>query len=826
MSTAGAPRQELATKLADKCRRHHLVVWDDPARQYESAVDTVVPDGWAVERYAGSWWDLRRRVEGTFSGAEPPKLVVYVPSTPPSADPLEEIRRGGSSFKRLLATVLKDALTGELSAARIDELDSRCASLAAVEAALEGASDLDPVLVSELGARDAEQALARLLLDDVEVSTAARGALADLTLVHLGAVIDSDGESSAAAESLARHLLLADVANAVGDDAVTAFVPTWAALSPAQSRHASDLVDRVSRPDWLERWGTLVDRAADSLGLVGINWNGALADCDIARFVDDLAFAESARLLGSDRSAALDLVAARMERSRWLKWRDSWSTRLLSDFGAVRAIGRLHQRLDDHPVPHGGSLDELYRWYADNAWRVDRAHRLMEAARFGLSRPGLDAAFTTARQAYLDWLDRVLTAANTAARLGADTKLAAQEEVFSRFIVGQEKTALVIVDAMRLELGHRLAELLRTPTSTPSVVAASTVPPTITPVGMANLLPEAATAGLGLDLDDDTLSVRVGGRPIRTVDDRTAEYRRAAGRVEDHRLSEWLGLGDDVLTERVAAADLLIVRSQEIDAAGEQGLATVRWSQIDATVEALAILVGRLTAAGVKRLVVTADHGFLSLGRPLDSSRVRPAPTGPGTEVHGRAWIGRAATIPDGCTALALTEFGVDSSEQLVVPDGMTVFGSAGGGFFHGGISPQEALVPVVVVDAVATGPTTADLLSVDIEVPGGRVSAEAFSTRITLGGSLFATDVAVRITAANDAGQQVARLVPGESVDPHTGTVRLDPGAEAILTFLVIENLDKGQAVQIAVLDAATGRQLTTTQATVARNLRPEEDW
>ena len=826
MSTAGAPRQELAKKLADKCRRHHLIVWDDPAQQYESAVDAVVPDGWDVARYAGSWWDLRRRVEGTFSGAEPPKLVVYVPATPPSADPLEEIRRGGSSFKRLLPTVLKDALGGELSTTRIDELGARCATLAAVEAALEGGSEFDPVLVSELGARDAEQALARLLLDKVEPSTAARGALAELALAHLGATIDPEVELTAAAESIARHLLLAGIASAVGDDPVAAIVPTWAPLTRVQARHAGDLVDRASRPDSLERWGELVDRAADALGLPGLTWNGALADCDIARFVDDLAFAEAARLLGSDRAAALDLVTARLERSRWLKWRDQWSTRLLSDFGAVRSIGRLHQRIDDHPVPNARSLDELYRWYADGAWRVDRAHRLMEAARFGLVRPGLDAAFTTARQAYLAWVERVLTAANAAATSGADTNIPAQAEVFSRFIAGQEKTALVIVDAMRLELGHRLAELLQTPTSTPSVVAASTVPPTITPVGMANLLPDAATAGLGIDLDGDTPSVRVGGRPIRTVDDRTAEYRRAAGRVEDHRLSDWLSLGDDVLVERVAAADLLIVRSQEIDAAGEQGLATVRWSQIDATTEALAILVGRLTAAGVKRLVVTADHGFLSLGRPLDSARVRPVPTGPGTVVHGRAWIGRAATVPGGCTALTLADFGVDSSEQLIVPDGMTVFGSAGAGFFHGGISPQEALIPVVVVDAVATNPAAADLLSVDIEVPGGRVSAEAFSTKITLGGSLFATDVAVRITAANDAGQQVARLVPGESVDPHTGTVRLDPGAEAILTFLVTENLDKGEAVQIAVLDAATGRQLTTAEATVARNLRPEEDW
>lgn len=826
MTISSAPRRELAARLAEKTSRHHIVVWDDPARQYESIVDDVVPEGWRIERYEGSWWDLRRRVETAFSAAEPPKLVIYVPSVPPAADPLEEIRRASGGFKRLLPTVLKESLAGDLSPSRVNELGTRCLTLVAVEDSIEGGSALDPVLVAELGARDADGALALALLNGeaARLSAEGRDALAIVASSHLGVDLDLDCESDSI--TLARHVVLASVASAVGDEVVLGLAATWKPLTAQQLRHALDLADRASRADTLSRWGDLADQVARELGLAALTWTEGLADCDIARVMDDLAFAEAARRLHSDRAGALKLASIRCERSRWLRWRDNWSTRALADFEAIRSVARLHRALAEHASPADGTIADLYKWYADGAWRVDRAHRLMEAARFGLGRPGLDTAFTTERQAYLEWLDRVLDRSNRGALESPDNALPGQADTFESEVAGHSRVALVIVDALRLELGHRLAELLEGSKVSVRVAPAVALPPTVTAVGMANLLPEAAHGGVRVDLEGDRLSVQVGGRPIRTVEDRTTEYRRAAGRVEDHRLSDWLSLGDDVLTDRVSNADLLIVRSQEIDAAGEQGLASVRWSQIDAAVEALAILIGRLTAGGVTRVVVTADHGFLALGRPIDASRVRPSPSGDGVATHGRAWIGRPATVPEGCTALALADFGVDSEERLIVTDGMTVFGAAGAGFFHGGISPQEALVPVLVVDATGEERGTADLVEVEIEIPGGKVSAEAFSTKIALGASLFTADVAVRITAADSNGAKVARLVPGESVDPHTGTVHLDPGSETILTFLVTEALDKGQPVQVVVLDAGTGRQLGATTAIVARDLRPEEKW
>lgn len=831
MTTDGALRRTLAAQLAEKCARHHLVVWDDPARQYEGVVESVIPGGWRLERYLGSWWDLRRRLEEPFSAAEPPKVVVYVSRPPLPSDPLEEVRQAAGSYKRLLPQLLRDALAGDVGAGRLTELTERCVTLLAAEDALAGSADLDPRLVAATGARDAEGALAALL---VGASTAPPPtydestliALVDLSRTHLGATAVSADDIAAASSTLAQHVVLGEVAGALGDEAARSLSAAWQPPTALQRRHLADLVDRLGRPGALAAWGDLSDRASAALRLGDLPWDDRLAACDGARVFDELAFLEAATRLVDDPAGARTIVAGRIERSRWLRWRDDWSGRALADLEAIRAVARLRLAVDTHPVPRPTTLGDVFAWYADGAWEVDRAHRLMEGSRYGLARPGLDKAYTVARDAYVNWLDTVLTVTNTAAVADSATGLPRQADIYGRYVSGGGSVALVIADAMRLELGHRLSELVRTVAATRRVDVAVAAVPTITRVGMANLLPGASSEGIALRLDSGQIVVEINDTPVRTVADRTDAYRAAAGRVEDHPLSEWSSLGDDVLADRVGHADLVVVRAQEIDAAGEAGLAAVRWSQIDAAVDALAILITRLATAGITKVVVTADHGFIALGRPLDPARSRQAPTGTGAMEHGRAWIGTPTTVPEGCTVLALADFSVRSAESVVVPNGMTVFGRAGGGFFHGGISPQEALVPVVVLELAPPELAATDYMSVTVSVPGGKISAEAFSIRVGLAGSLFASEVAVRITAADAGGDQVARLVPGESVDAHTGTVQLDPTDDAILTFLVTQNLDKGSAVDVSVLDATTGRRLATARATIVKDLRPEEEW
>lgn len=828
MSDDGAVRCALAAQLAKQCARHHLVVWDDAARHYEDVAESVIPDGWKFERYSGSWWELRRCIEASFSAPIPPRLVVYLPCAPLPADPLEEVRQAAGSYKRLLPSLLNDALAGMAGAARIAELAKKCSTLTAVENALVGTADLDPVLIAATHAHDPESALAAFVVGEPgEHGPVVVAALNDLAAAHLGAgAVPAADDVDGVRTRLVQHLVLGELARTIGDDGVRELNADWVSLTAAQQRHLGDLVELLSRPATLEAWGALADEAATALRLQDLAWDARLVDCDVARCIDELAFAEAARRAVDDAAGARAITARRMDGSRWLRWRDAWSGRLLADLEAVRSVARLRIAIDAYPAPAVATFHEFLGWYADGAWEVDRAHRLMEASRYGLARPGLDEGFTIARDAYVSWLDALLSATNRAAGADCTTSLPRQADTYARHVAGGGRVALVIADAMRLELGHRLSELVQSVAPSRHVEAAVAAVPTITRVGMANLLPHSATNGIGVRIDGEDLTVTVDNVVIRTVADRTAAYRAEAGRVEDHTLSEWSSLGDNVLRDRLSKADLAIVRAQEVDAAGESGLAAVRWSQMDAAVDALAILITRLAGAGIERVVVTADHGFVALGRPLDPSRTRVTPTGRGIVEHGRAWIGRPASVAEGCTVLALAEFGIDSAESIVLPDGLTVLGAAGSGFLHGGVSPQELLVPVVVLEFPEPSHSTSEHVRVTVSVPGARISAEAFSVRVDMPESLFSADVDVRITAAAADGTQVARLMPGDAVDGWTGTVRLDPSTETILTFLVTDNLDRGSEVEVSVLDARTGRLLASTRAQIARNLRPQEDW
>lgn len=826
LSVAGEARRALAARLRSKCERGHLVVWNDLPGSYADIVDAVAPDGWKVARYEGSWWALRRSIEPSMAAPEPPKLIVYLAGPAPEADPLQEVRLAGERFDLPLSKLIRDALAGELSGARIVELAARCVTLTELEAALEGSASIDPILVKQLGARDVEAAFVAVLECNIEaLSEEGRSAIAALGHEYLGVELDPQADVPQLSADLARHLVVATIASDAGDEVAQGLSTSWKPLSRAQQSSVQTLVDRMFRPDSIDRWGDLSDQAAWELDLDPMEWDDRLVLCDVSRIFDDRAFSEAARLLETDVDGALTLVAGRTENSRWLRWRSEWSNRMLADLEAVRSIARLRHAIEMYPCAAAPSLGAVQDWYTAGAWTVDRAQRRMEASRIGLRRPDLDAAFTAVRDAYLAWLDQVLEVSRSAAETAVESTLQRQSDIYPSQVVGDGRTAFVIVDALRYELGERLAEMLAGTVGSATVSAAIAAVPTITAVGMANLVPDAGVGGLAVGIESEKLIVRAAGRPIRTVEDRTTSYERAAGRVADHRLDDLLSLGADALASRIDGADLVIVRSQEIDAVGENGLASVRWSQIDAALEMLAILVGRLLSGSIDRVVVTADHGFIALGRPLDPSRVRLAPAGPGASTHGRAWVGRPSSVPDGCSSLALGDFGIDSSDQLVVTGGMSVFGSSGSAFFHGGISPQEMVIPVVTIEAAAEE-RRVEPAAVEVAVPGGKVSAEAFSAAISLGSSLFSKEMAVRTTVTDEAGVQVARLMPSAGVDPESGLVQLEPGSDAIVTYLVTENVDRGRTVQVAVVDATSGRLLASTNVTVTKDLRPQEEW
>ncbi len=134
--------------------------------------------------------------------------------------------------------------------------------------------------------------------------------------------------------------------------------------------------------------------------------------------------------------------------------------------------------------------------------------------------------------------------------------------------------------------------------------------------------------------------------------------------------------------------------------------------------------------------------------------------------------------------------------------------------FFHGGLSPQELVVPVIVVD---TEPAPAPKqLQVDVSIAGGRITTGAFAATVGFTGDLFTSEITVRVVAKGAKGSDVvARVVSGDGYDAGHGFGGSPGGRPTpVLTFQVTANLERDTTVEIEVLDARTGVRLGGAEA------------
>ncbi|MFA7357657.1 MAG: hypothetical protein WCY97_11380, partial [Methanothrix sp.] len=68
--------RDLIEKQVDN---HGIVVWYDPEGCYADFAERLELPETTVERYDGSFFELRSRIEPLMGGLEPPRLVIYVP---------------------------------------------------------------------------------------------------------------------------------------------------------------------------------------------------------------------------------------------------------------------------------------------------------------------------------------------------------------------------------------------------------------------------------------------------------------------------------------------------------------------------------------------------------------------------------------------------------------------------------------------------------------------------------------------------------------------------------------------------------------------------
>ena len=259
---------------------------------------------------------------------------------------------------------------------------------------------------------------------------------------------------------------------------------------------------------------------------------------------------------------------------------------------------------------------------------------------------------------------------------------------------------------LRFEMARELAEVLKDDFDLTLQPAIATMP-TITEIGMASLLPKANQSAKVVSVGNGKLALEIAGTVIKDRKDRINFIKAHAGvPVFDAKLDDLLPKPTKKVRDGIQNAQLVLVTSQEIDEFGEQDNITQARRQMDGVLNDLRRGVRILADLGVKTIILAADHGHLFADEIGDDMKIE-APGGKTADLHRRVWVGVGGNTEPSYLRTSLASLGVESDFDIATPWTFACFKVAGGNliYFHGGLSPQELIIPVLVLTPKAQKP-------------------------------------------------------------------------------------------------------------------------
>lgn len=731
----GPVSQHLLDELTQEVRRQGIVVWLDRDQHYTDFVDQLVERRqqgqlkFDVVAFRGSFLELMLATQPLAGGVDRSRLLVHMPGFNEEAireTPVFELYASGVRFRRALDTLVEGAAGGrvrpdqleafrqqpELSLAMADtwlceQLNAEKGGLAANLKALTLTALVDDLLgkgfvasrIKDPGNLDALwhhlEALAGL--DPVWRDTALQG-LKEKRSEDVAYVVASWAMCVEYVHDLRRppHEIRLEPCRNLPQPVIH---NCHALCDHLRERHIGKYRDWARAAEgWLDQ--EIQDAVASDLG-----------EIDTFEFEENTILGATIQAVSSGYwQAALDWALPRVKGKSF--WASTDSQRhaawllVLDAADLVKAIdqaGAQLGNLDNHDI--------AVERYVSKGVAVDLAHRRLEQHRAALLYPGvawretLQPCLDGLRQLWRGWADawtrdygKLCVKEGWLPNSGLQQRNIF-EQVVRPLIHERETVALFVVDALRFEMAEELRQSLADmPATTVDLKAWLAELPTVTEIGMNALAPVARDGRMQLVHSNDKLRGFGTGefQVLRPEQRQKAMHDRVGGDT-----CPWLSLQTVVnrdlakLKQTMARARLLVVHSTEIDAAGEGGGGLVVFDHV---LKNLRAAHKQLREAGVRRFVITADHGFLLLCDSVQSA----LPHGRKVDPKRRYVLGRVAADHSGELRVPLAELGYDNAEdlQLMVPDTTAVFdtGKRAQSFVHGGNSLQERVIPVLTL--------------------------------------------------------------------------------------------------------------------------------
>lgn len=414
----------------------------------------------------------------------------------------------------------------------------------------------------------------------------------------------------------------------------------------------------------------------------------------------------------------------------------------------------------------GTSVETIAEWYASTGWRADRALLgAMDEVEVKADVAAITAAVTAAYQPWLDSTAKALqSAVGPAANAGTYIATPAPSPSLGEVVV--------FIDGLRLDVAHLLADRLKGAGLEAHVAYAFAALPTVTQTSKPVVVPidqSRLTAGPGLS------ARRAPDGPAAGV----AVLRSLMGEAQIQVLT------DDQLGDPAGVA---WTETGKLDSRGH-ALGAELVHEINDQVQRIASRIQDLLDAGWTRATIVTDHGWILLPGGLPKNEDLPVAV---TDTKK----GRCARVKgDLATVLGPTvPWHWDRDVRIALAPGISCF-EANRTYEHGGVSPQECVVP-----------------RLSVARPAGATSGATITSIKWRGLTLV-----VEFTRLPDGATVDLRLAAGDPSSSIAEMGRVTGGAGKVILPVGDEDLE-GQPAQL-VVTGADGFLLLQRATTVGQN-------
>ena len=823
---------EYLGELLDRCVKDHgIVVWFDPEKHYKNILHDLDLKDLQVFEFSDSFFDLRHKIDSLLEQENAPKMIVYVPKDRSKTDDaLIELEKAGCAIfpghsSRNQNTRLEVLTRAVLMNMDPDEVEKICKQVSTGSLTLEEIESIADNQVARASGTinlifktidPLELALIFITQTSLDENIIKKNVMPELITQFkssLGITLKDGIKPDKAREQMIRYVLLGDFLKDIPSDKVPAELSTVpVSKEPIHTENAAAIAHKWRvNAEHKQLYVSESDKLTEQLGVSHYHIpSELLLDSETFKATEDALFNYACELVLRGDLAKVMELAEKRKSCFWCRADEqvllNWSiietaSRLIACAG--RITEELKKRKDWTPS------DMVNKYCSDEKpwFELDETQRELEhrIERFDFGKYGYDAiaekVIVKARNEYNQCLTGMtLTFQNAFTSHGFSVKgLARQQETFKKELeplVGKEKVAYIWVDALRYEMAVQLCRGFDQGFKV-SIIPSVAVLPCITEIGMASLLPGAQKEISLADVSGNRLGLVINGEVLDTRSKRIgflSEY--LSGIKFAEAKTDAIVKRRKKTRDEISESDFALVTSQDIDGICERDDAPKPRQILGEVLDNLRRAVINLSDLGIESFVIVADHGHIFLDTINEGNKI-DAPGGHTAALHPRAWVGNGGAESASYIRMKEKDIGLQGDMELAFPKGIGCFKVKGPDkpYFHGGVSLQEMIIPVIIIKGKSktTVHTTAESIKLSMDKP--KITNRLFSVVIEW------TSPKQQQLIPVDANQRRVRLVVRSGRDDIGMAVQAMYGYQDATGDIILEK-DKPNYIMLMITD------------------------